>query len=78
MYSDQAAASAQQAAATKIIEALTVHTYIENETTYPQVRRLLPGLEDDVVESYEEHHVADLLVMELAAMSARDERFEQR
>ncbi|MDT4910266.1 MAG: hypothetical protein QOI69_3507, partial [Pseudonocardiales bacterium] len=26
----------------KIIELLTVHTYIENEVMYPEVRRLLP------------------------------------
>ena len=52
----------------KMIELLTVHTYIENEVMYPRVRALLPDLEDDVLESYEEHHVADVLVMELAAM----------
>jgi len=59
----------------RIIELLTVHTYIENEVMYPRVRELLPELEDDVLESYEEHHVADLLVMELAAMKPTDERF---
>lgn len=59
----------------KVIELLTVHTYIENEVMYPEVRRLLPDLEDDVLESYEEHHVADVLVMELAAMQPSDERF---
>ena len=59
----------------QIIELLTVHTYIENEVMYPRVRALLPELEDDILESYEEHHVADLLVMELAVMEAEDERF---
>ena len=59
----------------RIIELLTVHTYIENEVMYPRVRELLPELEDDVLESYEEHHVADVLVVELAAMSSDDERF---
>ena len=59
----------------QIIELLTVHTYIENEVMYPRVRELLPDLEDDVLESYEEHHVADVLVSELAAMEPRDERF---
>ena len=59
----------------KIIELLTVHTYIENEVMYPRVRDLLPDLEEDVLESYEEHHVADGLVMELAAMKPDDERF---
>ena len=59
----------------KMIELLTVHTYIENEVMYPRVRALLPDLEDDVLESYEEHHVADVLVSELYAMKPSDERF---
>ena len=59
----------------KMIELLTVHTYIENEVMYPRVRELLPDLEDDVLESYEEHHVADVLVMELSTMKPEDERF---
>ena len=62
----------------KVIELLTVHTYIENEVMYPEVRRLLPDLEDDVLESYEEHHVADLLCMELYTMSAEAERFDAK
>lgn len=48
--------------ATRIIEELTVHTFLENEVIYPKVRQLMPELEDDVLESYEEHHVADLAV----------------
>ena len=59
----------------KMVELLTVHTYIENEVMYPRVRELVPELEDDVLESYEEHHVADVLVMELVAMKPSDERF---
>src|SRR6478736_9953550 len=59
----------------RIIELLTVHTYIENEVMYPRVRELVPDLEDDVLESYEEHHVADVLVMELMGMKPTDERF---
>ncbi|MEO6503020.1 MAG: hemerythrin domain-containing protein [Jatrophihabitantaceae bacterium] len=62
----------------KMIELLTVHTYLENELIYPEVRRELPDLEDDVLESYEEHHVADVLVMELGAMSADHERFDAK
>jgi hemerythrin superfamily protein len=62
----------------QIIELLTVHTYIENEVMYPQVRELLPKLEDDVLESYEEHHVADILCAELAAMEPSDERFDAK
>ncbi len=62
----------------KIIELLTVHTYIENEVMYPQVRQLLPELEADILESYEEHHVADVLIMELMVMSPEDERFDAK
>jgi hemerythrin superfamily protein len=62
----------------QIIELLTVHTYIENEVMYPRVRELLPELEDDVLESYEEHHVADVLVMELSGMKPADERFDAK
>ena len=62
----------------RIIELLTVHTYIENEVMYPRVRELLPELEDDVLESYEEHHVADVLVSELFAMKPTDERFDAK
>jgi hemerythrin-like domain-containing protein len=62
----------------RILEALTVHTYIENECMYPEVRKLLPDLEDDVLESFEEHHVADVLCMELATMGPDDERFDAK
>jgi hemerythrin-like domain-containing protein len=64
--------------ADKIVELLTVHTYIENEVMYPEVRDLLPALEDDILESYEEHHVADLLAAELAALSPEAERFHAK
>ncbi len=62
----------------EIIEALTVHTYLENEVMYPEVRKLLPDLEEDVLESYEEHHVADVLCAELYAMKPGDERFDAK
>ena len=62
----------------RIIELLTVHTYIENEVMYPRVRDLVPELNDDIDESYEEHHVADLLVMELANMTPDAERFDAK
>jgi hemerythrin superfamily protein len=62
----------------RMIELLTVHTYIENEVMYPRVRELLPEVEDDVLESYEEHHVADVLVMELSAMKPDNERFDAK
>ncbi|MFF3865974.1 hemerythrin domain-containing protein [Micromonospora sp. NPDC001898] len=71
-------ASQRQKLVGQILEALTVHTYLENEVMYPEVRKLLPDLEDDILESYEEHHVADLLCAELAAMDAGDSHFNAK
>ncbi|WP_019874692.1 hemerythrin domain-containing protein [Sporichthya polymorpha] len=65
----------KQKLADEILANLTVHTYLENECMYPRVRELVPDIEDDILESYEEHHVADVLCMELATMSPEDERF---
>ena len=62
----------------KIIEELTVHTYLENECMYPEVRKRLPDLEEDVLESYEEHHVADVLCTELFALDPDNERFDAK
>jgi len=62
----------------QILELLTVHTYLENEVMYPEVRQLVPDLEQDVLESYEEHHVADVLCFELSTMSPDDERFDAK
>jgi hemerythrin superfamily protein len=62
----------------QIIEDLTVHTFVENEIMYPEVRRALPDLEDDVMESYEEHHVADVLCLELIDLDAANEHFNAK
>jgi hemerythrin superfamily protein len=62
----------------RMVELLTMHTYIENEVMYPEVRRLVPDLEDDILESYEEHHVADVLVTELVALKPDAERFDAK
>jgi hemerythrin-like domain-containing protein len=75
---EEGPASERRKLVQQILEALTVHTYLENEVMYPEVRRLLPDLEDDVLESYEEHHVADVLCFELAGMDADDERFDAK
>jgi hemerythrin-like domain-containing protein len=69
------ALKAKKALVEQILRRLTVHTYLENEVLYPGVRELLPDVEDHILESYEEHHVADVLCLELAAMSPDDERY---
>ena len=72
------ATTAKGKIATRIIEELTVHTYLENEVMYPEVRKRMPELEDEILESYEEHHVADVLCMELYAMAPDAERFDAK
>jgi hemerythrin superfamily protein len=62
----------------KMLELLTVHTYLENECMYPAVRDRVPELEHDTLEAFEEHHVADVLCMELMAMDPDDERFDAK
>jgi hemerythrin-like domain-containing protein len=71
----EGATARKGAVAKRILEELTVHTYLENEVMYPEVRALMPEVEDDVLESYEEHHVADVLCMELSQMEPDHERF---
>ena len=61
--------------AIQIIGELTAHTYIENEVMYPAVRGLVPDLDDDILESYEEHHVVDILMSEILALEPSDERW---
>ncbi|MEV4464805.1 hemerythrin domain-containing protein [Micromonospora echinofusca] len=75
---EEGPAARRQKLVNEILEALTVHTYLENEVMYPEVRKLLPDLEDDILESYEEHHVADVLCAELFTMDAGDERFNAK
>jgi hemerythrin-like domain-containing protein len=61
-----------------MLELLTMHTYLENEVMYPEVRKALPDLEDDVLESYEEHHVADVLCRELLELDPTNEHFDAK
>lgn len=72
------ATKSKEAIVKRIIEELTVHTYLENEVMYPRVRAMVPALEEDTLESYEEHHLADVLCFELFTMNADDERFEAK
>ncbi|MBP0450643.1 hemerythrin domain-containing protein [Kitasatospora sp. RG8] len=75
---DEGATEVKADLVSRIVEALTVHTFIENEVMYPAVRELVPALERDILESFEEHHVADLLCAELDAMGPDDERFDAK
>jgi hemerythrin superfamily protein len=62
----------------QILEALTRHTYIENECLYPEIRSRVPSTDEAVLESFEEHHVADVLGFELAMMNPSDEHYRAK
>ena len=57
---------------TRIQQELTVHEVIEEEIFYPELKAH-PKAKDIVLEGYEEHHVVDLLLGELAALPVDDE-----
>ncbi|MGW3041063.1 hemerythrin domain-containing protein [Kitasatospora sp. NPDC001159] len=62
----------------RIVEALTVHTYLEEELVYPTVRREVPDLAEDMDRARQQHHVADLLCEELSRMTPDDEGYEAK
>ncbi|MGS2619833.1 hemerythrin domain-containing protein [Micromonospora sp. LZ34] len=62
----------------QIVQALTAHSYIEEECMYPATRMMLPDLEADVLQAFEEHHLVDVLCFELAGMTPQDENFDAK
>ncbi len=68
-------AARKKAIVTTVIEKLTVHTHLENTVFYPAVTEHVPALKDHILESYEEHHVVDLLTAELAGMDPSHVRY---
>jgi hemerythrin superfamily protein len=62
----------------KVIEELSIHAAIEEQVFYPAVRSEVPKLEDDVLESLEEHHVLKWTLAELSAIDLSDERYEAK
>jgi hypothetical protein len=59
----------------RIIEELSVHAAIEEQTFYPVTRATVPAVEEVALESLEEHHVVKWVLSELEAMDPEDERF---
>jgi hemerythrin superfamily protein len=61
----------------KALIELTIHAKLEEELFYPAVRK---ELEDDALmdEAAEEHHVAKLLVAELASMTPSDKHYDAK
>lgn len=62
----------------RVIEELSVHAAIEEQVLYPAVREEVPELEDDILESLEEHHVLKWTLAELSAITVDDERYDAK
>ena len=60
--------------ANETLQALEIHTSIEEELVYPAIREVLDEKEQ-VDEALEEHHIAKLLIKELRKMNAGTEEF---
>lgn len=61
-----------------VIKELSIHAAIEEQVFYPAVRVEVPKLEDDVLESLEEHHVLKWTLEELSAIGPDDERYDAK
>src|SRR5580692_8397804 len=48
----------------KIIEELSKHAAVEEELFYPATRATVPGVDDIVLESIEEHHIVKWVLSE--------------
>jgi hemerythrin superfamily protein len=58
--------------AERIFTELDVHTTIEEELFYPGVRKLSDELREEIDEAVQEHHVAKVLIHELATLPPAD------
>ncbi len=61
--------------AATIRDELTVHTTIEEEIFYPEVRSISEDVADLVDEGLQEHHVAKILLEEIQGLDADDDAF---
>jgi hemerythrin superfamily protein len=59
----------------QMIEALSVHAFIEEEVLYPAARSEVTSADDDVLEALEEHHIVKWELQELLDLDPTDERF---
>ena len=59
----------------QMIEALSVHAFIEEQVLYPAARTDVSSAEGDVLEAIEEHHIVKWELQELLDLDPSDERF---
>jgi len=68
------AVKTRQALLDRLVRELKLHEQMEEEIFYPALKPFEKA-KDIVLEGYEEHHVADLIVEELRETAASDERW---
>lgn len=61
-----------------ILEQLSIHATIEEQTLYPALRAAATDHDDDVLEALEEHHAVKAVLAELERMSPGHERFRAK
>jgi hemerythrin superfamily protein len=62
----------------RIIEELSKHAAVEEQLFYPVTRATVPGTDDVVLESIEEHHIVKWELAELEKLDPHDERFDAK
>jgi len=73
-----ATAEAKRKLVDQILHELTTHAFIEETIFYPVARAEVPGTEEHVLESVEEHHVVAWLCSELKNLDPDDETFDAK
>jgi hemerythrin superfamily protein len=61
-----------------ITRALSEHAAIEEQVLYPWARENVSGIDDEVLEAYEEHRIVKWLLTELRSLPPADERFDAK
>lgn len=62
----------------QIITDLVKHAQVEEQVLYPAVKNEVEGAGDEIDESLEEHHAAELLMAELDFMTPERERYDAK
>lgn len=79
METGERAIKTRQRLAEQIFLELEVHSELEEEIFYPAYKKAAAEQGEEIVaESLEEHHVVDLIIGELKALTPEDETFEPK
>jgi hemerythrin superfamily protein len=62
----------------KIVRELAIHASIEQQVLYPVTRELVPDLEPTVLESLQEHEIAERLLADVEKLDPEDQWFRPK